>query len=162
AGFEQGLHLRLLVRSSVDVPVSIDEARHRAHALRVDGLETLRIGPGGDRNDLAGAHNHGARVDHRAVAHNHAGVGDRDILCRQIPSKEPDNREAQKARRDPMDNLPAHWSILQNWDRTGSVQNVQKKVNRSIESWSLPGKFTGSGSLADFTMAGLGLTRIAG
>ena len=37
AGFELGLHLRLLVGAGIDVPVRIDESRHRGHALGVDG-----------------------------------------------------------------------------------------------------------------------------
>ena len=38
AGLELALHLRLLLGPGVDVPVRVDEARHRAHALGVDDL----------------------------------------------------------------------------------------------------------------------------
>ena len=40
AGFELSLHLRLLVRSGIDVPVRIDKTWHCRHALCIDGLAT--------------------------------------------------------------------------------------------------------------------------
>ena len=86
AGFELGLHLRLLVGSGVDVPVGVDEVRawHSCPLASID-LQPLRVGrAGGHGHDLPAAHDHRARRDHRAVSNDHVGIRDRNILSRQI------------------------------------------------------------------------------
>jgi hypothetical protein len=77
--------------------VGIDEARHGAHAPRVDHLQPPRIGrtrAGG--NDLAAADNDSARRNDRAVADDDAGIRDREIL--RVEGAHTQQAEQKKAR----------------------------------------------------------------
>jgi hypothetical protein len=83
-GFELALHLRLLLGPRVDVPVRVDETRHRAHAARVDDLTGGPRGCArGDRLDPATAHDDRAALDDGTVADDDVGVGDREVLRRE-------------------------------------------------------------------------------
>ena len=82
AGLEQRPHLRRRVLAVVDVLVAVDEAGHGAHALGVDDAQALRrCRAGGDRDDLAAAHDDGAGVDHLAAADDDPGIRDGHVLC---------------------------------------------------------------------------------
>ena len=81
AGLELGLHLLLFHRAGVEVPMRVDEAWHRRHALGVDrlaGRGCRRAGTGGD--DLSAPHDDGAALDDGCVGADDADVGDRQVL----------------------------------------------------------------------------------
>jgi hypothetical protein len=86
ARFELGLHLRLLHRTGVEVPVRVDEPWHGRHALGVDRLPGGRGRTGrACRDDLSSAHHDGAALDHAGIGPDNADVGDRQVLrhCRR-------------------------------------------------------------------------------
>src|SRR5262249_4664117 len=81
AGVEQRLHLLLLVRAGVDVPMRVDEAGTRGQTTAVDRLAAAaaRRARSGAR-DAASAHEDETLVDDRAVADDDANVGDGEVL----------------------------------------------------------------------------------
>ena len=84
ARLEQRLHLGRGILAVGHVLVAVDEARHGAHALRVDGAQSLRgRRAGGDGDNLAAAHDDRARLDHLAAADDDPGIGDGHILRRR-------------------------------------------------------------------------------
>src|SRR6266571_2463333 len=83
SGVEKLLHLLLLIRSSVDVAVSVNEPRHCTHAPCVDSLHPGNAGAGRNRRDPAAPNDDRTLIDHVTVTNNDPRVGDDQILGRE-------------------------------------------------------------------------------
>src|SRR5439155_24272227 len=84
SGVEKLLHLLFLIRSGVDVAVTVDEPRHCTHALCIDGLRTGSVGATGrNRGDPAAPDNDRPLIDHVTVTNDDPRVGDHKVLGRE-------------------------------------------------------------------------------
>src|SRR5215831_5816796 len=87
-GFEQRLHLRLLVRSGVDMPVCIDEPGHRRHAFRIDYLSAGRGRLAGRHgNDFSRTYNDRSALYYVTVTDNDTCIGDSEVLRCKRPNE---------------------------------------------------------------------------
>src|SRR5437870_1282457 len=85
SGVEKLLHLLLLIRSGVDVAVSVDKPRHCAHAFCIDGLHTGNVGGAGrNRADPTAPNDDRTLIDHVTVTNDDPSGGENQILGHKI------------------------------------------------------------------------------
>src|SRR5262249_11970499 len=99
SGIKQLLHLLLLIGPGIDVTVRVDEARHRCHAARIDGLHA-RNGCAACRyrSEFPAANNNRPLIDHAAVTDDDSRIRDHKILCREIPDATQAPKESQRSK----------------------------------------------------------------
>src|SRR5262249_43901762 len=85
---EQFLHLLLLIRAGIDVPMAIDETRHRRHSMHIDRLPPVRVRTAGaDRNQLPATNDDRTAIDHGSITDDDPRVRDHQVLRREIPRR---------------------------------------------------------------------------